>query len=58
MFVPCLKDTSTGQIVETVVEEVDRKTLKQYNKKTGWYINWSKIPKEASVYKLTVKGED
>ena len=33
VFVPCLKDASTGQIVETVVEEADRKTLKRYNKK-------------------------
>jgi hypothetical protein len=58
MFTPCLIDTTTGQKVDTLVEEVDRKQLKDYNKKTGWYVNWSKIPSEASIFKLTIRGDD
>lgn len=41
-FTPCLKDTRTGEIVPTEVVRVVRKSfLKKYNRKNGWYINWS-----------------
>lgn len=58
MFVPCLKDNSTGEIVDTYVEQVNRRDLKGYNSQNGWYVNWNTIPKEASIFKLTVAGSD
>lgn len=58
VFVPCLLETSTGKLVETVVEEVNRKSLKGYNKQTGWYTNWSTLDKNVRIFKLTVKGDD
>ena len=58
VFVPCLQKVSTGDLVDTIVEKVDRKELKGYTKENGWYVNWSKMPKEANIYKLTVKGDD
>ncbi len=37
---PCLKDSSSGEIIETEVVQVTRKSyLTKYNKKTHWYIN-------------------
>ena len=56
-FVPCLRDNSTGKLVDTVVARIDRKELSGYNKKSGWYVNWNQMPKDASIYKLTVKGD-
>lgn len=38
---PCLVDNSTGELVETEVIRIRRKTfLVKYNKQTGWYTNW------------------
>ena len=43
-FTPCLKNTKTGEIVETEVIRLRRKSfLAKYNKRTGWYVNWSKF---------------
>ena len=43
----CLKDTQTGDTVETEVIRIRRKSfLSKFNEKTGWYVNWSKIPKD------------
>lgn len=39
-FVPCLEDAKTGEILPTVVEHIDTKDLKGYNKNNGWYVNW------------------
>jgi hypothetical protein len=58
-FTPCLVDTETGEELETVAYQIkDRKELKGYNKKTGWYINWVMIPKECEIYALAVKGSE
>ncbi len=39
-FTPCLKNTKTGEIVETEVVRLRRKSfLAKYNKRTGWYVN-------------------
>lgn len=58
-FVPCLVDTKTGEVLDTVVREVaDRKTLKQYTKKNGWYINWNQVPADCAICSLHIKGED
>lgn len=40
-IVPCLKDTETGEIKETVVFKIEsRSFLKKFNEKNGWGINW------------------
>lgn len=58
-FTPCLRDTRTGEIVQTTVSKITRKTaLKQYNEKTGWNVNWANTPKDVVVYALRVKGND
>lgn len=41
-FTPCLKESETGDILETEVIRIKRKSfLSKFNKKNGWYINWS-----------------
>ncbi len=36
----CLKDTSTGDTIETEVIRIKRKSfLAKFNKNTGWYVN-------------------
>ena len=41
---PCLVDTSTGEIVETEVIRIKRKSfLSKYNSKTGWYVYWADL---------------
>lgn len=58
-LVPCLKDVKTGEYVDTEVSRItNRKELKGYNKKTGWYTNWANAPKDVEIYKLCVKGDD
>lgn len=37
-FTPCLKDARTGELVQTEVIRIRRKSfLKKYNKRNGWY---------------------
>ena len=46
-FTPCLKEVKTGEIYDTEVVRIKRKSfLSKFNKKTGWYVNWSKFPTE------------
>jgi len=53
----CLKDVLTGDIVETEVIRIRRKSfLSKFNSKTGWYVNWSKFPPEVEIYALVLKG--
>ena len=54
---PCLKSTKTGDIVETEVIRVKRKSfLAKFNERTGWYVDWSKFDKETEIYALVIKG--
>ena len=54
---PCLKNVLTGDIVETEVIRVRRKSfLSKFNEKTGWYVDWSKFDKETEIYALVLKG--
>ena len=54
---PCLKDAETGEIFETEVVRIRRKSfLSKFNKKTGWYVNWSRFPEGTEVYALVLKG--
>ena len=58
-FVPCLKDAKTGEIFDTVVRKItDRKSLKAYNKKNGWYINWAEVPKDCDVFSLSLDKDN
>ena len=54
---PCLKDCKTGELVQTEVVELKRKSyLAQFNKRTGWYVNWSKFPKSVRIFALVLSG--
>lgn len=56
-FTPCLKEVETGEIYDTEVVRLRRKSfLSKFNKKTGWYVNWSKFPEGTEVYALVLKG--
>lgn len=56
-LVPCLKSEETGEIIETEVIKIVRKSvLSKYNKRTGWYVNWAELSKEAEIYALVIKG--
>ena len=55
-IVPCLKDTVTGEMKETVVFKIEsRSYLKQYTEQNGWQINWIELPAEVEVYELALK---
>ena len=54
---PCLKDAITGEVFETEVIALKRKSfLAKFNKKTGWYVNWSKMPRDTEIFALVLKG--
>ena len=54
---PCLIETSSGEIYETEVIQLKRKSfLSKFNKRTGWYVNWSKFEDDVEVYALVLKG--
>lgn len=56
-IVPCLKETTTGELEETVVFKIEsRKYLKKFQKANGWHINWNEIPKEVEVFALALKS--
>ena len=56
-FTPCLKDNVTGELVDTEVIRIKRSSfLEKYNKKNGWYIDWSQLTKNSEVYALVIKG--
>ena len=41
VFTPCLKDNLTGEVVNTEVIRIRRKSfLSKFNRKSGWYVNW------------------
>ena len=55
---PCLRNSETGDLVETEVLKISRKSfLKKFNKNNGWYTNWENLVKEGNdVYALVLKG--
>ena len=58
-IVPCLKNTNTGEIQETVVFKIQsRAYLKKFQKSNGWHINWNEIPKDVEVYALALKSDN
>lgn len=55
-LVPCLRDTVTGEMKETIAFKIEsRKYLKNFRKSNGWHINWSEIPTDVEVYALALK---
>ena len=57
--VPCLKDTETGEIKETVVFKIQsRAYLKEFQKSNGWHINWNELPRNVDVYALALKEDN
>lgn len=55
-IVPCLKNTKTGEIKETVVFKIQsRAYLKEFQKSNGWHINWNELPRNVDVYALALK---
>ena len=57
VFTPCLKDNLTGEVVNTEVIRIRRKSfLSKFNRKSGWYVNWGKIVEEYEVYALVLEG--
>lgn len=57
-LVPCLRDMSTGKLVETEANEITRHSLKNYNQENGWIVDWSARPKDEHIFGVFVKGEN
>ncbi len=56
-LMPCLKCVETGDVVETEVVRLRRKSfLDKFNSRTGWYVSWSRFPSCVEVYALVIKG--
>ena len=52
-IVPCLRDTETGEIKETVVYKIEsRSFLRKFKEKDGWGINWIEIPSDVEAVYL------
>lgn len=55
-IVPCLRDTETDELKETVVFKIEsRAYLKKFKAQDGWHINWDEIPENVDVYALALK---
>ncbi len=55
-IVPCLKNTNTGELEETVVFRIEsRKYLKLFQKTNGWNVNWNELPIDVEIYALALK---
>ena len=56
-FTPCLKHVKTGQLVQTEVIRIRRKSfLRAYSFKNGWYVDWADLADENEIYALVVEG--
>ena len=56
-FTPCLRNESTGELVDTEVIRIRRKSfLRTYNKRNGWYTNWADLVDDSEIYALVVTG--
>ncbi len=54
---PCLKDSVTGEVIETEVIQIQRKSfLSKFNEKNGWYVNWQTLSDSNEIYALVIKG--
>ena len=54
---PCLKDNLTGEIVNTEVIPIKRRSLlSKFTKRNGWYANWEDLAGKSEIYALVVAG--
>jgi len=55
---PCLIDTETGDIVETEVVRLRRKSyISKFSEKSYWYTDWKKLIENGDeIYGLVIKG--
>lgn len=54
---PCLKLVETGEIYDTEIIRIKRKSvLQKFNSGTGWHYNWAKFENDVEVYALVLKG--
>lgn len=50
-------DVQKGEYVPTEVVPIkSKKYLKQFNRRTGWYVNWSKFDKDISIFAVVDKN--
>lgn len=52
-----LVNVETGEVTETKIGRLDPNSLKNYNKKTGWNVNWSELGPDVQVYGIIAKGD-
>lgn len=58
-IVPCLKDTESGELKDTVVFKIQsRSYLSGFRKNNGWHIKWSEIPSDVEVYALALRDNN
>lgn len=56
-FTSCLKDAKNGELIQTEVIRVKRKSfLRKYNKRNGWYVDWETLLDDNEVYALVIEG--
>lgn len=55
---PCLIECKTGRVIKTTVKEMKQSELKGYNKSSGWYIDWSKVPRGKTIKAIFAEGNN
>ena len=54
-IVPCLRETETGEMKDTVVFRIEsRSYLKKFQVNNGWHIDWNNVPSDVEVYALAL----
>jgi len=54
---PCLVNNVTGDIVNTEVIKISRKSfLSKFHSKNGWYTNWKNLSMDCEIYALVISG--
>ncbi len=56
-FVPCLRDSKTGELLETEVTELSKNQLKKYNVASNWNDDWSNRPNDEHVFGVFLKND-
>ena len=56
-FVPCLKDSKTGEILATEVKTLAKSEYSKYSKSNGWNIDWKNIPDNEEVLGVYLKND-
>ena len=56
-FVPCLKDSKTGEILATEVKTLAKSEYSKHSKSNGWNIDWKNIPDNEEVLGVYLKND-